>query len=327
MCPPVVLTVPASPALPVDPATSPSSLSTPRVFVGTQGFGYDGWNGLVYPSGLRPGDRLATYAQWFPIVELDRTFYGLPRHSEVARWVATTPDSFRFTAKVPRVATHDLRLEGRDALVQVEGLVSALAPLGDRLAAILFQMGPGFRFPRDDAALRATIDALPSLVAPSTRVAVEFRHPSWLDAPDLDARLADANAAWVWNDWSPGENPWSPMPRAIDDPRAFRQTADFAYVRLTGDHDLDINFREVIIDRGADLRKWAALIRQWQESQARQGRGGDAFVFLNNHYSGSSPRSASTLREALGMTPITFTVDASTPVHVAPPGAMRLPGF
>lgn len=313
--------------MPVDPATTKSTEAPPRVLVGTQGFGYDGWNGLVYPPGLRPGDRLATYARAFPIVELDRTFYGLPRQSEVARWVATTPDSFRFTAKVPRLATHDLRLEGRDALVQVEGLVSALAPLGDRLAAILFQMGPGFRFPRDAAALGATVDALPGLVAKSTRVAFEFRHPSWLDAPELDARLADANAAWVWNDWSPGQNPWAPMPRAIDEPRAFRQTADFAYVRLTGDHDLEINFREVIIDRGADLRKWAALIRQWQESQVRQGRGGEAFVFLNNHYSGSSPRTASTFREALGIEPITFAGDAPAPVPVAPPGAMRLPGL
>ena len=319
--------MPALHAVPADPATTKAIDTPPRVLIGTQGFGYDGWNGLVYPPGLRPGDRLATYARAFPIVELDRTFYGLPRQPEVARWVATTPDSFRFTAKVPRHATHDLRLEGRDALVQVEGLVSALAPLGDRLAAILFQMGPGFRFPRDAAALGATVDALPGLVAQSTRVAFEFRHPSWLDAPELDERLADANVAWVWNDWTPGQNPWAPMPRAIDEPRAFRQTADFAYVRLTGDHDLEINFREVIIDRGADLRKWAALIRQWQESQVRQGRGGEAFVFLNNHYSGSSPRTASTFREALGIEPITFVGDAPAPVPVAPPGAMRLPGL
>ena len=117
------------------------------------------------------------------------------------------------------------------------------------------------------------------------------------------------------------------MPRAIDDPRAFRQTADFAYVRLTGDHDLEINFRDVIIDRGADVRRWAALIRRWQEAQARQGRGGEAFVLLNNHYSGSSPRTASTFREALGLAPISFAVDSQTTVPVAPQGAMRLPGF
>ena len=59
----------------------------------------------------------------------------------------------------------------------------------------------------------------------------------------------------------------------------------------------------------------------------RQGRGGEAFVFLNNHYSGSSPRTASTFREALGIEPITFVGDAPAPVPVAPPGAMRLPGL
>jgi uncharacterized protein YecE (DUF72 family) len=259
------------------------------------------------------------------VVELDRTFYGLPRQAEVARWVSTTPDHFRFTAKVPRLATHDLRLGGRDALRQVEGLVGALAPLGHRFSVILFQMGPGFRFPRDADAVRQTLDALPNIVAKTTRVAFEFRHPSWLEALDFDARFTEANVAWVWNDWSPGANPWASMPRAIDDPRAFRQTADFAYIRLTGDHDLEINFRDVIIDRGADLRKWARLIKQWQEALAARGRQGDAFVFLNNHYSGSSPRTASALREALGMEPISFATDVLTPTPA--PSALRLPGL
>jgi uncharacterized protein YecE (DUF72 family) len=327
VCPPLLPTVAVVSSLPVDPAPTDAEPSKPRVLIGTQGFGYDGWNGLVYPPGLRPGDRLATYAQAFPVVELDRTFYGLPRQSEVARWVGETPETFRFTAKVPRLATHDLRLQGRDAIVQVEGLVAALAPLGERLGAILFQMGPGFRFPRDAEALYATIDALPDTVAKATRVAFEFRHPSWLDAIELEDRLSEANVAWVWNDWSTGPNPWAPMPRAIDEPRAFRRTADFAYVRLTGDHDLDINFREIIIDRGADLRKWAALIRQWQDGQVQRGRGGEAFVFLNNHYSGSSPRSASDLREALGLAPITFATDAPPPAPTSPLGALKLPGF
>lgn len=320
------VTVPSTTASLVDPAPDPSDSSS-RVFIGTQGFGYDGWNGLVYPPGLRPGDRLATYARAFPVVELDRTFYGLPRRTEVARWADATPGNFRFTAKVPRLATHDLRLEGREALAQVEGLINSLAPLKERLGAILFQMGPGFRFPRDASALGATLDALPNIVATSTRVAFEFRHPSWLDAPDLEERLTDARAAWVWNDWSPGANPWAPMPRAIDEPRAYRQTADFAYIRLTGDHDLEIDFREVIIDRGADLRKWAALIRQWQEAQARHGRGADAFVFLNNHYSGSSPRTASALREVLGLAPIIFESGPIVPERTASPAIMRLPGL
>jgi uncharacterized protein YecE (DUF72 family) len=321
------LTLPIPPEVTANPALALPEPAVPRVLIGTQGFGYDGWNSLVYPPGLRPSDRLATYARSFPIVELDRTFYGIPRQPEVARWVNVTPDTFRFTAKVPRVATHDLRLDGRDALSQVEGLVHALRPLDTRLSAILFQMGPGFRFPRDATALGATINALPSMVPPSTRVAFEFRHPTWLDAPDLDARLAQANVAWVWNDWSPGANPWAPMPRAIDEPRAFRQTADFAYVRLTGDHDLDINFRDVIVDRGADLRKWATLIQRWQASQARRGGSADAFVFVNNHYSGSSPRTASTLRVALGLAPLRFPNAGPTDVQASRRGAIRLPGF
>ncbi len=319
MCPPP----PSAASAPPRPSEAP----TGRILVGTQGFGYDAWEGLVYPRGLRPVDRLATYARAFPVVELDRTFYGLPRRAEVDRWVATTPPGFLFTAKAPRVATHDLRLRGPEAVRHVADLVGALDPLGDRLAAILLQMGPGFRYPLDFAALDDALDALPGIVPRTTRIAVEFRHPSWLDAPGIEDRLRGAGVAWVWNDWSPGANPWAPMPRAIDDPRAFRSTADHAYVRLTGDHDLEVDFRNVIIDRGADMRRWADLIRQWQEAQARAGRGGDAFVFLNNHYSGSSPRTAGALRQVLGLPDLVLEGDGFAPSARMGSSAIRLPGL
>ncbi|NBT20203.1 MAG: DUF72 domain-containing protein [Proteobacteria bacterium] len=82
--------------------SDPSERTSGAILIGTQGFSYDGWNGLLYPPGTRPADRLARYARTFPLVEIDRTFYGPPRASEVDRWISQTPDTFRFTAKVPR---------------------------------------------------------------------------------------------------------------------------------------------------------------------------------------------------------------------------------
>jgi uncharacterized protein YecE (DUF72 family) len=118
------------------------------------------------------------------------------------------------------------------------------------------------------------------------------------------------------------------MPRAIDEPRAFRETADFAYLRLTGDHDITIDYQTITIDRGADLRRWAELISKWRENQMKNGRTSDVFVLLNNHYSGSSPRSASALRQLLDLPPVQFGAEPewSSPTSSASL-PMRLPGF
>jgi len=172
------------------------------------------------------------------------------------------------------------------------------------------------------------LQLLPTIAPPSLRVAVEFRHPSWIEAPDVEARLREARVAWVWNDWEPGPNPWAAMPRAIDEPRAFRETADFAYLRLTGDHDITIDYQTITIDRGADLRRWAELISKWRENQMKNGRTSDVFVLLNNHYSGSSPRSASALRQLLDLPPVQFGAEQDWPSPTASASLpMRLPGF
>ena len=308
--------------------SDPAERTSGAILIGTQGFSYDGWNGLVYPPGTRPADRLARYARTFPLVEIDRTFYGPPRASEVDRWISQTPDTFRFTAKVPRQITHDARLQGPDALRQLEDFLKTITRLGDRLGAVVLQLGPGFQFPRDADGLSRALQLLPAIAPHSLRVAVEFRHPSWIEAPDVEARLREARVAWVWNDWEPGPNPWAAMPRAIDEPRAFRETADFAYLRLTGDHDITIDYQTITIDRGADLRRWAELISKWRENQMKNGRTSDVFVLLNNHYSGSSPRSASALRQLLDLPPVRFGAEPewSSPTSSAS-RPMRLPGL
>ncbi|GDX70213.1 hypothetical protein LBMAG38_13040 [Chloroflexota bacterium] len=308
--------------------SDPAERTSGVILIGTQGFSYDGWNGLLYPPGTRPADRLARYARTFPLVEIDRTFYGPPRASEVDRWISQTPETFRFTAKVPRQITHDARLQGPDALRQLEDFLKTITRLGDRLGAVVLQLGPGFQFPRDADGLSRTLRLLPTIAPPSLRVAVEFRHPSWIEAPDVEARLREARIAWVWNDWEPGPNPWAAMPRAIDEPRAFRETADFAYLRLTGDHDITIDYQTITIDRGADLRRWAELISKWRENQMKKGRTSDVFVLLNNHYSGSSPRSASALRQLLDLPQVQFGAEAEWPSPTASASIpMRLPGF
>lgn len=268
------------------------------ILVGTQGFSYDEWDGLVYAPGAPKNARLATFAQQFSLVELDSTYYGAPRPAQVARWAEQTPETFTFTAKVPKQIAQEARLAGADTLHALEEFLDTMQLLGTRLGAIVFQMSPGFRYPRDFAALKSALAVARGRVGPRLRLAVEFRHPSWLESDTVPALLREHHVAWVWNDWYPAEPYLEKMPRAIDTPDALRITSDeFAYLRLTGNHAECVDYRNTSIDRTSDLAKWADLVLEFR--RGRESRG--VYVLLNNHYAGSSPLTARALERMLGL--------------------------
>lgn len=275
-----------------------------RILIGTQSFSHDPWVGLVYPPGLRRSDRIGHYAQAFPVVELDNTYYAIPSRGLLAGWAAQTPPGFEFTAKVPLEITQTAKLAGAAALRQLAHFLDTMRVLGDRLGPLVFQMSPGFCYPQDYPALERCLRALPDLGGEDLRFAVEFRHPSWLAAAAPEALLRAHGVAWVWNDWLPTEAYQRAMPRAIDAPAAGKVTADdFAYVRLVGDHNAPIDRRTVVIDRGRDLVRWADLVLAFRRE--REGRG--VYVLLNNHYSGCSPQTVRELQRILGLPVVTFS--------------------
>jgi uncharacterized protein YecE (DUF72 family) len=299
------------------------------IFVGACGFSYDEWEGLVFPAGLPKGERLTRYAELFRLVELDSTYYGTPRADRVARWAEQTPEGFVFTAKVPKQATQQARLQGPVALAELERFLQTMRLLGPRLGPLVFQMSPGFRFPRDFKALREALAALPALGGEGLRFAMEFRHPSWLEHEEPAALLREHQVAWVWNDWLPTDAYLAPMPRAIDERRAQPVTADdFGYIRLIGNHDECIDYRTISVDRMADLVRWAELALEFR--RGREARG--IYVLLNNHYSGSSPSTIRELERLLGLEVEPFGSapdlgDAAAAAPVAGGGQARLPGF
>ncbi|CAA9302078.1 MAG: hypothetical protein AVDCRST_MAG77-5744 [uncultured Chloroflexi bacterium] len=313
------------------------------ILVGACGFSYDEWEGFVFPPGLPKTERLTRYAEHFRLVELDSTYYGTPRADRVARWADQTPEEFVFTAKVPKQVTQQARLQGPLALGELERFLTTMRLLGPRLGPLVFQMSPGFRYPRDFKALHTALEALPSLGGDGLRFAIEFRHPSWLERDEPAGLLRSHRVAWVWNDWLPTEAYLAPMPRAIDDPRAQPVTADdFAYVRLIGNHAECIDYRSITVDRLDDLVRWAELALEFR--RGREARG--VYILLNNHYSGSSPATIRELERRLGLDVEPFGSpdlghdlassinaahpgDAVGPAHQAPlpSGQARLPGF
>lgn len=172
-----------------------------RLRVGTSGFGYDQWEGGFYPEGLAADDRLGFYAERFRTVELNNTFYRMPKRDVLRRWAAAVPDGFRFAVKASRRITHEGRLQ--DAAGVLEILLRQLDVLGERRGPILFQAPHWLR--KDVDRLRAFVARLP----PGTLGAFELRHRSWHD-PEVHEVLATAGHAWCEAEHEPSEGDAKP---------------------------------------------------------------------------------------------------------------------
>ena len=237
--------------------------------IGTSGWSYDHWDGVLYPPGTPARERLQHYAQRFDTVELNASFYRWPREATFTSWRRRLPDGFALSVKAPRGLTHAKRLYAPE--VWVERLALCWHELGDKRAVLLVQLSPGHE--RDDARLSYFLNLLP----PWMRVAVEFRHPSWLH-DDLFALLECHQVGYC-------------VMSGAHLPCELRATAPFVYVRLHGpDHD-HLYGGSYSDD---DLAWWADRVREWADA------GRDVFVYFNNDGHGHAVRNAETLRALVG---------------------------
>ena len=231
-----------------------------NVLVGTSGYSYKEWKGAFYPPELKAAGMLRFYAERFPTVEINNTFYRMPAPELLARWAGEVPPGFRFVLKAPRRITHEKRLTGvADTTAR---LFEVAASLGGKQGPFLFQLPPYSK--KDTGRLRDFLGLLPQGV----RAAFEFRDPSWED-DEVTETLRAAGAALCLADTD----------EAVGEPRLV-PTARFGYLRL----------RRADYDEAA-LRAWADRIRSqpWDE----------AFVFFKHEDEARGPRLAAQLVEAL----------------------------
>jgi uncharacterized protein YecE (DUF72 family) len=197
------------------------------IWIGTSGYNYPEWKGSFYPADLPPAKMLPYYAERFPTVEINYTFYRIPTEKILQGWAAATPPVFKLTLKAPRRMTHDARLRGCGDLARA--FCKTAATLGDKLGVLLFQLPP---FLRCDLAL---LDAFLADLPAGVRAAFEFRHRSWLDE-EVYARLRSRNLALCIADTERLSTP-------------VLHTADYRYYRLR--------------DEGytpGDISRWAGII-------------------------------------------------------------------
>ena len=198
------------------------------VRVGTSGYNYPEWRGSFYPEKFATNKMLAFYAEHFPTVEINYTFYRMPTETLLAGWAAGTPPHFTFTLKAPRRITHDSRLQRCDDVTQ--SFCRIARTLESKLALLLFQLPPNFK--KDAAVLAGFVETLPR----GTRAAFEFRHPSWFD-DETYAILRQHQLALCVAD---SEKLSAPV----------EITADYAYFRLR-----DEGYQQ------ADIERWAGVLR------------------------------------------------------------------
>jgi uncharacterized protein YecE (DUF72 family) len=232
------------------------------IWVGTSGYNYPEWKGSFYPETLPASKMLPYYAQQFPTVEINYTFYRAPNEKILEGWNQATPERFRLTLKAPRRITHDARL--RDCADRVRQFLETAATLGPKLGALLFQLPPNLK--KDLALFDAFLDALP----PRVCAAFEFRHVSWLDE-EVYARLRARNLALCVAD---SERLSTPV----------TITANYAYFRLR-DEGYTVD----------DIASWAETIRE------RTTACGDVYVYFKHEESGKGPEFGRLLMDHLGV--------------------------
>jgi uncharacterized protein YecE (DUF72 family) len=229
-----------------------------RLLAGTSGFAYKEWKGPFYPADLRDDAMLGYYAGRLPTVEINNTFYRMPRESVVAAWADQTPDGFRFVLKASRKITHFGRL--KNVASELEYFLRVSSALGPKRGPSLFQLPPNMK--KDAARLSEFVALLPR----AWPAAFEFRHASWFDDETYEI-LRARNAALCLADTG-----------AEEDATPLVATADWGYVRLRAETYGD-----------ADLARWVATLRgqPW----------GDAYVFFKHEDAGAGAKLALRLME------------------------------
>jgi len=263
----------------------------PLLRLGTSSWSCKDWVGKFYEPGIRPVDFIASYAQKLSTVEIDSTFYRIPSTRTVEDWRDKTPKEFVFSAKAPRIITHDKFLV--DCETDLRAFLDTMSLLGSRLGPILFQFPyfakkKGVTFDDFLERLKAFLIALPNS---GNRFAVEVRNRTWIRAPLLDLlRARNVTLAFI-------DHPWMLPPDEI-----FRHedvlTGPFVYIRWLGDRrgveKVTTTWNETVVDRRAGLERWVPYVKELLDRQI------PVFGYFNNHYAGCAPDSLELFKELMG---------------------------
>jgi uncharacterized protein YecE (DUF72 family) len=223
-----------------------------NLYVGTSGYSYKEWKGTFYPEDMPDKQMLRYYGERFRSVEINNTFYRMPKASVLENWAAEVPAAFKFVLKASQRITHFQRL--KDAGDSLSYLLKVAGVLKERLGPLLFQLPPHFK--KDLPRLREFLALLPS----EAIAAFEFRDQSWFDEEIFDLLRKHRVALCIAEAEDGVEVP-------------FVSTTDWGYLRLRRPDYGD-----------AELKTWVEKVREknWQ----------NAFIFFKHEDEGKGPAMA-----------------------------------
>jgi uncharacterized protein YecE (DUF72 family) len=246
-----------------------------EVLLGTSGWSYREWEGPFYPKGEKK--KLTYYSKFFSTVEIDSTFYAYPSAGVILGATKNTPQQFVFSAKLPKLITHEKRLDlARGVKDDLFRFLHLMKPLIEdhKLGPLLIQLPPSFTYSEDLPKLRGFLDVLPTDVS----FAAEFRNRSWLNKDDAVDLLRGHNVAITTVD-----EPLLPPDTTT--------TADFAFVRWHGRGDRPwYNYRY----RQGELQGWSKRV----EAIATKTK--KVYGYFNNHFRGYAVENSLNMMELLG---------------------------
>ncbi|MEO5580505.1 MAG: DUF72 domain-containing protein [Gemmatimonadaceae bacterium] len=207
-----------------------------KLLSGTSGYSFKEWKGTFYPADIKADGMLGFYATKFPTIEINNTFYRLPKEHVLLEWASQVPEGFRFAIKASQRITHHTRLKA-DSQSLVEFLLKNTSVLAERMGPILFQLPPNLK--KDVERLKGFLGYLPE----GRRYTFEFRHESWWDE-DTFSVLRDRDIAMCISEQA-----------ALKCPVVC--TASWGYLRL---HKLDYD--------QAQIEEWAKCVaaQKWDEA-------------------------------------------------------------
>ncbi len=244
-----------------------------NILLGTSGWSYKEWEGNFYSKGEKR--KLRIYSSIFKTVEIDSTFYRIPSKGTVMGWLRYSPSNFIFTAKMPKVITHDKRLGLKnDIRSDLEAFFEVMRPLqlGGKLGCLLVQLPPRYDFNPEN------LTSFFALTDPMFRYAVEFRNPSWM-REETWKLLKEREVAYV--------NVDEPLL-----PPEVHLTSPLAYFRWHGRGEkpwFNYNYSK------EELQPWVPKVKEAATKVKK------VFGYFNNHFHGYAPENCLYLIEKLGL--------------------------
>ncbi|WP_309723535.1 DUF72 domain-containing protein [Armatimonas sp.] len=240
------------------------------VYFGTMGWSYPDWRGPFYALGTPDTRLLAEYATVFDAIELDTTFYAPPKETTLAQWDRQTPAGFKFSAKIPKLVTHERRLVGPASVKEARDFATLMQDnLGQKLGRLVLQLPPDFG-PGEARNLLTFADGLAEYAFPLT---VELRESGWQQS-EIASLLAERGMQLATTD------------------RVAVPGAPLTYLRLLGEENSVEHFDQRVLLKDTELDHWAEQLR---------AASGVVFVHVRNYYEGHAPATLFELRKHLGL--------------------------